>query len=431
MSVRKMHGVSHAAEFRLIGFLPLQIFCDTLFKYPSLDAWGREVGHTFTRQGLYELVWSEPMKVLAARYNISDVGLAKACRHAGIPVPERGYWAKKQAGKKVPKAQLSPKFPGASDFVSIGGEERGYDENKLITEPPPVPPVFDEEIQSVSDCIEKMVGTVVCPKSIGATHPLIARKLEQDAVRAANPHGWDKPKYTDGLGKRWLRILNTLFLELQRLGCHPEMSRSKYSNDDEEIRVGIGSQGVRFKLTAPQPRNRWRQEPQSANTKLRLELMTHCWGAKGASRVWVDSEAKQIEDMLRDIVVAFLKTAESQCRENALAHHRWLLERRTEAIQERERRKIEAERKAREYQEQLEKERIEKLLADADALQKADKIREYVAAIRNKSKDMPVSAEQIDHWANWALEQADRIDPSKTLLFLEGGVRKTSQNTID
>ena len=60
--------------------------------------------HTFTRQELYDLVRPEPMIKLAARYRISGNGLAKACRRANIPVPERGYWARKQAGNKVSQA---------------------------------------------------------------------------------------------------------------------------------------------------------------------------------------------------------------------------------------------------------------------------------------------------------------------------------------
>lgn len=50
------------------------------------------MSHTFTRKELYELVWSEPMRDLAKRFEISDVGLAKACRTAEIPVPPRDYW---------------------------------------------------------------------------------------------------------------------------------------------------------------------------------------------------------------------------------------------------------------------------------------------------------------------------------------------------
>jgi hypothetical protein len=53
------------------------------------------------RGELYDLVWSQPLKTLATQFGISDVALAKACRRADIPVPERGYWAKVQAGKKM------------------------------------------------------------------------------------------------------------------------------------------------------------------------------------------------------------------------------------------------------------------------------------------------------------------------------------------
>lgn len=49
---------------------------------------------TLSRQELYDLVWSEPKSSLARRLGISDVGLAKACRRAHIPVPGLGYWAK-------------------------------------------------------------------------------------------------------------------------------------------------------------------------------------------------------------------------------------------------------------------------------------------------------------------------------------------------
>jgi integrase len=62
----------------------------------------------FTRQELYELVWSQPVAELAASYGVSDVGLAKACRRANIPVPGRGYWAKVAAAQPVEKRSLPP-----------------------------------------------------------------------------------------------------------------------------------------------------------------------------------------------------------------------------------------------------------------------------------------------------------------------------------
>ncbi len=45
---------------------------------------------TLPRSQLYELVWSKPVRDLAAEFGISDVALAKRCRALKIPVPPRG-----------------------------------------------------------------------------------------------------------------------------------------------------------------------------------------------------------------------------------------------------------------------------------------------------------------------------------------------------
>lgn len=50
-----------------------------------------------TREELHEQVWAQPMTSLAALMGISDVALAKRCKAANVPVPPRGWWAKKEA----------------------------------------------------------------------------------------------------------------------------------------------------------------------------------------------------------------------------------------------------------------------------------------------------------------------------------------------
>ena len=42
------------------------------------------------RETLYNEVWTEPVSVVAPRYGLSDVGLAKICRSLAIPLPSRG-----------------------------------------------------------------------------------------------------------------------------------------------------------------------------------------------------------------------------------------------------------------------------------------------------------------------------------------------------
>ncbi len=64
---------------------------------------------TLTRQSLYELAWSKPMSELAKDFNISDVALAKRFRTVDVPIPYRGYWARKAVGQNPPKLLL-PKY---------------------------------------------------------------------------------------------------------------------------------------------------------------------------------------------------------------------------------------------------------------------------------------------------------------------------------
>ena len=62
------------------------------------------------RAELYEKVWSEPTRTVAKHYGVSDVWLAKVCKALRVPVPGRGYWAKKSVGKPVAKRPPMPKL---------------------------------------------------------------------------------------------------------------------------------------------------------------------------------------------------------------------------------------------------------------------------------------------------------------------------------
>jgi hypothetical protein len=63
------------------------------------------------RTQLFERVWSEPVASLAAEWGISGPGLKKVCRKLQIPVPARGYWAKRKAGHRTSRPRL-PGLPG-------------------------------------------------------------------------------------------------------------------------------------------------------------------------------------------------------------------------------------------------------------------------------------------------------------------------------
>jgi|HubBroStandDraft_4_1064222.scaffolds.fasta_scaffold00135_1 hypothetical protein len=85
---------------------------------------------TLTRQALYDLAWSTPMSTLAKDFGISDVALAKRCRAVDVPVPPRGYWARRAAGQDPPRTPL-PNYRSRDTADPV--------QSSAIETPPPAP----------------------------------------------------------------------------------------------------------------------------------------------------------------------------------------------------------------------------------------------------------------------------------------------------
>src|SRR4029450_1932198 len=121
--------------------------------------------HTFTRQALYEMAWSQPIQSLAKSLSLSDRGLAKICAAANLPVPAPGYSAKKQAGKRVEQIRLPARGLGQSDTVHIGGDRYSNDsENAEIPSAPiPPPPVFESDMTTVQAQAAALVAKAPLP----------------------------------------------------------------------------------------------------------------------------------------------------------------------------------------------------------------------------------------------------------------------------
>lgn len=75
---------------------------------------------SFSRQALYDLVWSRPMSAVAAELSLSSNGLSKICDRLLIPYPGRGYWSKAAAGRAPERTPLPQAPPGVDDPIVIG-----------------------------------------------------------------------------------------------------------------------------------------------------------------------------------------------------------------------------------------------------------------------------------------------------------------------
>jgi len=208
----------------------------------------------------------------------------------------------------------------------------------------------------------------------------------------------------------------TWLLYLAARGC-PTLSEAR------EIRISFFQQHIPISLDRPKSSHRralvLNTAGESSDTKLCLSILKG-WGAEEALSVWHDDDAQKLEARMTDIAVQLILTAEIQYRENALRQYQWRVQRKAEIEEEERKRKLEAERAERERQKRIEQARVDRLLRDAAAFHQAGTIRKYVEAIRlTQARDSFPAPDEVEQWSEWALAQADRIDPAIGGRFLK------------
>jgi hypothetical protein len=379
-----------------------------------------------SRKQLYELVWSEPMKILAPRFGISDVALKKACARAEIPTPGLGHWAKKAAGKSTSQVALAERPPGMDDEVLVGAGvgywHSGWSEEELLAALPP-PPEFEEPIERVRERIAKTVGKLTVPREVRMWHPAIDRLLKEDEQRreryraSSFPSSWDAPLFDTPFERRRLRVLNTLVLAAGMMNGKPAIS----DREGRSIHFSVYQRqvGIRLdRLKRPKHRGYAANPPDADDAKLSLSILQSP-GSENERIAWQDDEQGKVETQITEIAVQIILTAELQYREGTIRSHEWRVQRKAELEEEEREKKRQAERAERERQKRLEQARIDRLLKSAAAFQQAGAIRKYVEAIRATQTDNTAcSSEELEHWSQWALAEADRIDPVVGCRFL-------------
>jgi hypothetical protein len=379
-----------------------------------------------SRKELYDLVWSEPLKTLCSRFGISDVALKKTCSRSEIPTPERGYWAKKDAGKPTFQLALPIRPPGMDDQVLIAaGQSYWYQDWKKeeLLGPLPPPPEFSEPIEAVRERIAKVIGKVTVPREVRVWHPAIDRLPKEDETRQekqrASPYSMslNEPVFDLPFERRRLRIQDSLFLAVGRMNGKP----SFYGHETRECHVSFYQQHVRVTIDQPKQSSRRGNVTTSSRSndgKLSLSI-NEGPNTDTALTAWQDSDGVKLETQMTEVAVEIVLTAEIRYRERSIHQHQWRVERKAELEEEERQRKLEAERAEKELQKRLEQARIDHLLRDAATFQQAGEIRKYVNAIRlAQSRNGMSSSEKFERWCQWALAQADRIDPVTDGAFL-------------
>jgi hypothetical protein len=360
-----------------------------------------------SRKDLYLQIWATPTSRLAARYGISDRGLAKICNRLYIPYPPRGYWAKKAAGKKV----IQYRLPEPTENTPL----------EITIRPTPVSaqsPELSSEIAGKLNQAREIAAQVVVPERLVKPHPIIAgwladhERKKREAKQERDP--WRRrflqpTEFTD-IDRRKHRILNTLLKLLEGQGfsikvdqqhaVHFEVLNERIDfqlrEKQKQIRRPLTEEEKRWSFYSDKP---WRQELKPSGI-LVFSIKTYL--TDGMTHEWIDTPDTPIENRLPDIV-AVLSLAAPILTERR--RHREDAEKRRQ--EEEHRRYIE---------EQLRKQdrnRWRRFLELAEQHNEAENAKRFLATLENQAQ--PVEATIGDRsaaeWIAWAHEWIKTFDP--------------------
>lgn len=367
------------------------------------------------RNELYERVWKLPVSKLAAKYNLSDVGLAKICKKLNVPRPPRDYWTKLQFGKNVTRTSLPASDPNKPDVYEIC----------IMPEKKEVFRKSDLENENVL-LRKKSIKLVNVSKYLISPHPLVKTTKQILLNQKADDYGilrlWNKKgldiRVSPGSVNRALHIMDAIIKLFESNGnmvAVDEMETRSHSSTYVEIR------GEKIPFYIKEKIQRINHIPTEEEIKKqkkwvyykprcwdyiptgKLTLKIDVWEDSRTRKRWSDTESKRVEDQIGDFLEGTIVVS------NILRIKRKKQE--EERAEQEKKRKIEQEEEERR---RADLERLRNLEMEAARWAKSQQLRKYIKAIEKiavHSKCPEDLKEKIGKWAKWAREHADRIDP--------------------
>lgn len=350
----------------------------------------------FTREALYQMVWERPVLVLAKEIGVSDVALAKACRKAGIPLPNRGHWAIIKAGRTIKTPALPASKQGQPETVVF----------TVMENPPPKPP----KIEAPGGPLIEIPGELINPNRLVAELKAAAKGQKEDkGVIPLNYQKVLRVRTSAAQLERALILMDTLIKQFEERGYKVRLSE-KGGETELVLKEGTVTFRLdeRMKQTVPPPPpprppgrrgghdyERWRPAYILVGTgEFTLEFGKY--QIRRGQNTWKDRAGKSIETRLHEVMAA-LPLWEAELLANRIER-----EERAARDREAENRRIESARAEEIY-------RLQRatLVEHLRAWERAERLRHFIAAFEQK-RDQSSEAQA---WLEWANLQVQALDP--------------------
>lgn len=356
------------------------------------------------RDKLFAEVWAEPVQSVAKRYGLSDVGLKKLCSRLQIPTPARGHWAKLKAGKAVTAPPTLPVFKGnprhLHRFVAQPVKPAG--------EAPPL----DERLLPVVVFERDPANHIRVPSRGTHWHPLVAATRDafnsgykdNRGIPIPGGRGFDIA-VSVGQRKRAFRVLNTLVKALEKRG---------YSLRPGDRHIQVEMFGSHFTLGIYEPTKRSNYVPTEKELAAKSRGEQSYWpryqyAPSGTLEIRCgDGHDAVVKDTVRQPIEEQLNLAVEVMARRAISRLRYQEEQeRLAAIREKRRQEALAQQAIQD----AEKQKLAKLIADAQRWQQAETVRTFLRAQEAFALEAGALSDQQLTYLAWARAKANWLDP--------------------
>jgi len=361
------------------------------------------------------------MSKLAQQYGLSDVGLAKTCKRLHVPVPGRGYWAKKAAGhrvKQLPLRDLSPNVQQSQREVTLA-------DRPAPKEPTSLPSLI--RIQAEFETAPE--NRIVVSDSLRGAHPLVRKTSQALRGTAKSPTAfvgnWQEPhldvQVSRDLLSRALLVMDALLKAFDERGWKVSLwSKETGRENDRKSYVKVLGKQIPFGIREPCKKV---ENPPAKPVKLltggmytplrskyqdtpsgRLSLVLRStWAGNAVEQSLSDTPKHRVEDRLNEFVVAVVTRAYDDLTWDAGAEDN------------QRNRAIEADRSAKRAR-RLEREqsRVAALEEQAVNWNKSQLLTAYLSAMRAAAQDQLGASQPsnaVDDWLSWAEAYAASLNP--------------------
>lgn len=344
-----------------------------------------------SREELYRRVWEKPVTHVAKELDISDVGLAKACRKHAIPLPPVGYWVKLKFGKAGTRPPL-PKLEVESEIAIDARRHRTApvvraDENEPSLVVIPQPALQAEQLSRFTAAtLKKLRGTK--PDRYGfldcSGPDLFSCRVSEGTVEYA-------ALLLDAVEKALPQVQAKLVKGEKSLEFEHNSQRVSFRLFEQHSRAEVAVQDPLYK--------KWggTDYVYKFTGKLSLEITSYFDGRKK----WSDGAREALDEKLGLFVQGLVDAARAlkrRAQEIEAQRLRWAEEARVREEREREQRALEDFR--------------QKLLAEARASNDSQVMLAYLLRIQERLAESETPLEKHAHkWLQRAQRIAEETNP--------------------